>query len=327
MDRGGVLVTGASGFIGAHVVRALVTQGRAVYALVRPTSDLWRLRDVREAKGLTLLRCDLTSDQQVEACLEAIRPELCVHLAWRVDPLTYLHSLENLDCLSASVRLAARLASAGCRRFIGVGTCLEYDRESGAISEAAPTMPRTLYAASKCAVHLVLERLSELTGMSVVWLRLFYLYGPHEDPRRLVPSVIGALLNDQVARVGPGDAVRDVLHIEDVAAAIWAVAQSPLTGPVNIGSGTPRTVREIVERIARLLDRPGQIAFDAVPARPEDPPVRWADTARVRSHTGWMPRVELDEGLRDAIAWWRGCLVEGRGQGFWNHARALLSHP
>lgn len=297
-----VLLTGATGFIGSHVARLLVSEGCKVHAVVRENSDLWRINEI--APQLHLVSCDLLEPDELNAHLERIRPDLVIHLAWYAVPGKYLAARENLSLLEASLHLASRLADLGCKRFIGIGTCFEYDTNLGYLSEESPTRPGSLYAASKLAVQLILEQLAEITGMEVAWLRLFYQYGPFEDERRLVPSVICSLLRSQQAKVTKGEQIRDFLHVEDVAQAIWAVARSSLSGPVNIGSGKPVTVREIATRIGAILDRPDLIALGARPYSASDPMFICANNHRLTENTAWTPQHDLERGLRHTIEWW-----------------------
>ena len=298
-----VFITGATGFIGSHVTRLLLSDGCEVHALVRESSDLWRINDV--VPSLRLVRCDLLAFDALHAHLERIQPDVCIHLAWYAVPGKYLTSLENLSLLNASLHLASRLASLGCQRFVGIGTCFEYDTRLGYLSETSPTRPRNLYAASKLALQVVLEQLANTTGMEVAWLRLFYQYGPFENERRLVPSVICSLLRHQVAKVTQGEQIRDFLHVEDVAAAIWAVAQSDLSGAVNIGSGKPIAVRDIVTQIGAILNRPELIAPGVLPYNPSDPMFICANNRRLTENTTWVPRHDLEQGLQHTIVWWQ----------------------
>lgn len=299
-----VLLTGATGFIGSHVARLLVAEGCEVHALVRPGGDAGRIADV--APSLRVLHGDLTDDAAVESILAAERPEACVHLAWDVGRDGRLDGPGNVHSLGASLRLALRLAEAGCERLVVAGTCFEYDTEAGYLSEASPVRPRTLYGASKLALWQVLERLSAAGAMEVSWLRFFYLYGPAEDERRLVPSVILSLLDGAEAKVTAGEQVRDYLHVEDAAAAVWAVMERGLTGVVNVGSGRPVTVREVVTRIGELAGRPELVKLGALPYRADDPPIVCANNGRLAGETAWSPRFGLEEGLLHTIRWWRG---------------------
>jgi nucleoside-diphosphate-sugar epimerase len=298
-----VLLTGASGFVGSHVARLLLSDTHEIYALERPGTDTWRIADVMN--GLHLIQTDLTDQEQVAAVVGQVRPELCIHLAWYAEHGKYWNSLENLDILSASLHLARRLVDAGCGRLVGVGTCVEYDLAQGYFSEGTSRLhPRSLYAASKLSLHYLLEQVGDLTAMQTVWARLFYLYGPMEDGRRLVPFVINRFLAGESVETTPGEQVRDYLYVEDVASAIVAVAHSPLRGAVNVGSGIPLTVRDLVTRIAQLVGREDLLRIGALPPNPGDPPFICANPTRLYS-ADWQPRYDLNSGLQHTIAWWR----------------------
>jgi nucleoside-diphosphate-sugar epimerase len=299
-----VFLTGGAGFIGSHVARVLVGKGHDVSVAVRETTDCWRIRDL--VPRLRLLPCDLERPETVTEQVKAVRPELAIHLAWYAVPGHYLTAPENSGMLCASIHLASELAAVGCGRFVGVGTCFEYDTALGYLSESSAIRPGSLYAATKVALHTVLEQLGALSGMEVAWARLFYQFGPFEDERRLVPSVVRSLLRDEQVKVTTGEQYRDYLHVEDVGAAIAAVAESDLTGPVNIGSGQPRQIREIVATIGRLLGREPLIRFGALPPRPSDPIFVCANATRLREGTTWTPRfAELEPALQHTIDWWR----------------------
>ena len=296
-----VLLTGATGFVGSQVARAMLREGHEVWATMRSDSDRSRIVDIEA--DLRVVEHDLLRGHP-DALVE-LQPELCVHAAWYVEPGRYLSSAVNIDFLAASARLAHALAKSGCRRFIGVGTCYEYDTDLGRLSEAAPTRPRHLYSASKLSLHLLLEQIASLTGLEVAWARLFYLYGPHEDQRRLVASVARSLVRGERVEVTPGEQVRDFLHVEDVGAALAAIALSSVLGPINVCSGEPVTVREIVEALGRAAGRPELIAVGSRPYAQGDPMVVYGDNRRLREEVGWTPRITLGDGLERTWDWWK----------------------
>jgi UDP-glucuronate decarboxylase len=298
-----VFITGAAGFIGSHIAARATYAGHEVYALVRANTNLRRIQAITPAPHLVV--GDLTSPESYERALEAIRPDVCVHAAWYVEPGKYLLSDSNFELVGSGVALAQRLAAAGCRRFVGIGTCFEYDTSFGYLSERTPTMAKTPYAASKLALQLLLEQVGARTGLEVAWARLFYQFGPGELRNRLVPDVICTLLAEQEVKLSDGKQIRDFLHADDVASAVLAVSESDLVGPVNIGSGQPITVREIATMIATVIGRPDLLAFGTIPPRVADPPFICADISRLVSATDWEPAHGLEDRIRQTVDWWR----------------------
>jgi nucleoside-diphosphate-sugar epimerase len=196
------------------------------------------------------------------------------------------------------------LASIRCGRFVGAGTCLEYDTSGGVLSEESPAAPQTVYARTKHEAFVRTFGVTKRTGMSFGWLRFFYQYGPFEHPARLVPNIILPLLRGDRAAPSPGVQVRDFLHIEDVGSAVASAAVSEVQGAVNIGSGDGVTVKEIVQTIAELCGAEDRVDFGALPQRPGDPLHIVAENDRLRS-TGWEPRYTLRNGLAQTVDWWR----------------------
>jgi nucleoside-diphosphate-sugar epimerase len=294
-----IFLTGASGFVGSRLARLLKDRGHDVHCLVRRGDPAERLAsDVERIEG------ELGELPAWQSEIDRVKPEVCIHLAWTAEPGKYLAAPENVDFVHASAKLAFHLAERGCRRFVGIGTCFEYDVDAGYLSEQTPLRPRHMYSAAKVSLHLLLEQIAALTGMSVAWARLFYLYGPGEDPRRLVASLIRGLLRGEPVAVSPGAQVRDFLHVDDVAAALANVAEGELTGPVNIGSGVPVTVAELSRTVGRLVGKAELVRLGARPYAPNDPMFVCADPRRLMG-TGWSPKWALEAGLEDTIAWWR----------------------
>ncbi|MCL5103757.1 MAG: NAD(P)-dependent oxidoreductase [Armatimonadetes bacterium] len=298
-----VLITGITGFVGSQVARHLINGGHEVHGIIMENDDCRRIDDIMPSVGV--VTGNLNDLDSLAPALEAVRPDVCIHLAWYVEPGKYLPSFENLSSLHATGKLAELMGKMGCGKFVGAGTCFEYDLEYGYLSESTPTKPESLYAACKVAAEGVVSRIGDVTGMRVAWPRLFYQYGPFEDPRRLVAFLITSLMRGEDANVSKGTQIRDFLHVEDVGAAIAAVALSDLTGPVNVGSGVPVTVRQIVWTIAEALGRPELVHFGARQDNPTDPPFVCANNRKLIEGTDWSPKYSLEEGLRQTIEWWK----------------------
>lgn len=294
-----VLVTGAGGFIGRHTLPMLARLGFEIHAVTSRTpppalpADHWHALDLLDAGG-------------VERLVREVRPTHLLHLAWDVRPRLFWESLDNLRWVQAGLGLLRVFQTSGGRRVVAAGTCAEYDwRYERCSEESTPKAPGTLYGTSKHALQLLQAAACARTGVSGAWGRIFFPYGPHEHPDRLIPSVVRALLAGHEALVSHGKQVRDLLYVQDVADAFACLLDSDLQGPVNIGSGASVTLREVVERIAERLGRRDLVRFGAVEPALHDPPVLLAETRRLREELGYTPACSLDEGLDRTIAWWR----------------------
>jgi len=184
------------------------------------------------------------------------------------------------------------------------GTCAEYDWKYGYCSEeATPLAPSTLYGACKNATQHVLKEYSKVTGLSSAWGRIFFLYGPFENPCRLVPSVILNLLSNKEAPCSHGRQIRDFLYVKDVAAAFVALLVSDVRGPVNIASGKPVALKDIILSIADQIDRKDLVRLGALPQKENEPPILLGDIKRLSEELMWHPQYDLDRGIRETIEW------------------------
>jgi nucleoside-diphosphate-sugar epimerase len=293
-----VLLTGASGFIGHHAIQPLVDRGYQVHAVSSQARAA--------TPGVTWHQADLLSPGGAQPALDQVQPTHLLHLAWYVVPGKLISSPENLAWVDASMDLVRRFAAAGGKRVTICGSGYEYDWTYGYCSEQhTPASPNTIYGACKQALNLLVQSFAQESGLSAAWGRVFFLYGPHEHPNRLVSSVIRSLLAGQPAKCSHGRQVRDYMHVQDVAGGLVALLDSPAEGAFNVSSGQAVTLREMVTMIGRILGRPELIELGAIPARANDTPLVAGDNTRMVAATGWTPRFDLEEGLRHTIDWWR----------------------
>jgi dTDP-6-deoxy-L-talose 4-dehydrogenase (NAD+) len=194
-------------------------------------------------------------------------------LAWYAEPGKYLTSERNLDCLAGTLSMAKGASAARLRRFVGIGTCFEYDLTAGTLSVDTPLAPDTPYAAAKVAAFTTLKSWFATTKIEFLWARLFYLYGAREDHRRLVPYLHNQLRNAQVAELTSGTAVRDYLDVDAAADMLVKDVICNRTGPTNICSGKGVTIRALAEEIADQYGRRDLLRFGARPDNLTDPPV------------------------------------------------------
>ncbi len=293
-----VLVTGATGFIGKQCLPLLTARGYEVHAVSSRAIT-------QDGQQILWHQANLLDQQQMAALMDQVRPSHLLHFAWHAVPGKYPTSPENLRWVQASLGLLQEFVRFGGGRIVTAGTCFEYDWQYGYCLEGVtPLAPTTLYGICKHSLQLMLTEFSRLSELSAAWGRIFFLFGPHEHPDRLVAHVVSSLLRSEAARCSPGTQIRDLLYVEDVAEAFVALLESTVSGPINIASGTPVVLRDVILKIADLQGRPELIELGALPSRKNEPPLLVADVRRLRDEVGWKPAYDLEQGLRKTIRWW-----------------------
>ena len=265
-----ILLTGATGFVGKQVLKAIQVQKATITLVVRPG---WKEKiqnhegiiDIFETKDLFA-----ESSEWWEAKCKNI--DIIIHLAWYAVPGKYLTSEVNIDCLSGTLNLVKGASAGGIKRFIGIGTCFEYDHIDGMLSTNTPIKPLSLYAASKAATYLVISQWLSQKNIEFVWCRLFYLYGEGERAERLVPYIRSKLENNQTAELTSGTQVRDYINVSEAGSMIASMAFNKVLGCANICSGIPITIRELAEQIADEYGKRELLRFGARPDNLVDPP-------------------------------------------------------
>ncbi len=263
-----ILLTGATGFVGRQVHKALHERGVPVRAVIRAGMQARLTAPVDKLVATPDLFAEKVA-WWAQAC-QGI--DTAIHAAWFTEPGSYLHSPKNKDCLAGTLALAKGAAQAGVRRFVGIGTCFEYDLGAGTLPVTTPLRPLTPYAEAKAATFIALSHLLPRHNIGFAWCRLFYLYGEGEDARRLVPYLRKQLAAGEPAELTSGAQVRDYLDVAEAGRLIAETALGTAEGPVNICSGVPVTVRALAERIADEAGRRDLLRFGARPDNAFDPP-------------------------------------------------------
>lgn len=299
-----LLITGATGFVGAKVLELALAQGHEVAATVRPQSPARRL--VPFAGRYERLALDLTDRPALTAALAAFRPEAIIHSAWAgVANAARFDNRQISENIDAACALVEAGAAAGCTAFIGTGSQGEYGAGSTMLEDALPE-PTTLYGAAKVTALYLTRQLAAQSGMRHAWLRLFSTYGPDDNEGWLIPSLITQMLRGTRPQTTLGTQFWDWLYIDDVARGLLAAATTPdASGVFNLGSGKPVQVRKAIETI-RDLAAPGmELVFGEVPFRPDQVMHMQADITRLQAATGWAPQVGFAQGISETVAWYK----------------------
>ncbi len=288
-----VLVTGAGGFLGRFAVTTLRERGFEVHGTARqmPTSteaDAWHDANLLDAAASAEL-------------VRAASPSHLLHLAWTTEHPGYWTDPVNREWVTATRRLVEAFADAGGERVVLAGSCAQYDWSGQEpFSEArTPRLPATLYGQAKQEAEDWLDGL----GLSSATGLVFLAYGPYEEPRHLIAYLARTLLAGEEAETTAGEQVRDYVHVADCGEALAALIASPVEGAVNVGTGDGTQVAEVARTVARLVGREDLLRVGAVPG--DDRTRVVADMTRLRDDVGFTPRWGLEDGLRDAVEWWR----------------------
>lgn len=269
-----VLITGAKGFIGKYVAALLEKK----YDVCAFAGNIF--------------------DTDFDALMQVMRPEYLIHLAWITGP-RYLESFENAIFVQKGIEMYEAFYKYGGKRAVYIGTEQEYKRCDHPLKEIDPIEPVSFYAECKAALGNILGKSSQISGKGFVWGRLFFIYGAGEKPKRLMPSIINGLLQNQTVTCSCGSYIRDYIYVEDVASAIVTCLFSEYTGYVNIGGGKKTTISEIADTAKKLIGGTGSINFKTHEECGQYPNIQ-ADISLLES-LGWEQQHTLEEGLKKEI--------------------------
>ncbi|WP_436793933.1 NAD-dependent epimerase/dehydratase family protein [Actinospongicola halichondriae] len=296
-----VLVTGGTGFLGAHLTRALVGLGAEVHVLTSGTQDA-ELDDVRHHLG------SIVDPDSVRAAVAAAQPDVAFHLA------AFTHVGRSWDAADACVRvnvegtmnLLLALADSGCRRTVTASTSDVYGAGVVPFRESATPLPTSPYATSKRAAELLCTMGAEASGWPIVQLRVFNVYGPGQTPDRLIPEIIARANDGDELLMTRGTQTREFNFVDDIVEGflVAAVAEGAAGELVNLCSGTEVSVAEVAETVLDLMGNPIRAQLGALPERPIEIPRVVGDPTRAREVLGWSARTSLADGLSKTIDWY-----------------------
>jgi len=319
-----VLVTGADGFIGSHLVERLVTGGATVTALSLYNSfdsHGW-LDDLSAAmlQQITLVRGDVRNGPFMGRLVEG--QHLVFHLASLISiPYSYeaAHSYVDVN-VTGTVNVLEAARAHGVKRVVHTSTSEVYGTARYTpIDEHHPLQGQSPYSASKIGADMMAEAYARSFDLPVVILRPFNTFGPRQSERAVIPTVIRQCLDPACPAIRTGDLrpIRDFTYVSDTVeafAAIGLVDKLEYGSVYNSGTGTAVSIGEIVEKVRRLTGSQKPVEVEGARVRPEHSEVQRlvADARRLATATGWRPQVTLDEGLAQTIAWWRRRMDTGR---------------
>lgn len=292
-----ILLTGATGFIGRACLRVFQNTDFEVHALFRhrPIADT----------DINWHQCDILDPIQVSKIMDSINPDYLIHSAWYVEHKLFWSSEKNIDYIPATINLYKKFSFNGGKKAIFLGTCAEYaPNYSHCDEETTPLLPTTLYGIAKKQTFELLTQLNKDCPRYAPfsWVRIFNLFGPDENPERLVPYILNSYLQNNPPVLNNPFAIRDHLFVDNLAKAILFLINSDIVGAINVGQNNQYSIAEIAELIHRRHF-------------PELPPPIHATTIKTNNDS-LIPKLEklknlninfdftFEEGLDKALKWW-----------------------
>jgi UDP-glucose 4-epimerase len=302
-----VLVTGATGFVGANLARRLLMEGDEVHLLVRPGHATWRLDDI--ADDVRIHTASVTDAASTRQAVHAAKPAWIFHLAAHgAYPLqTDVHEMIGTN-LIGTVNLVEAALAEGFDAFVHTGSSSEYGAQPAAPSEGCRLDPNSPYAVAKAAATMYCRHVSQRANAHVVTLRLYSVYGAFEEPTRLVPTVIVRAWAGALPPLVDPDVARDFIHVDDVSDACLAVAgraDLPRGSVFNVGTGTQTTIREVVALAKAEFGVAEEPRWGSMPNRCWDTHVWVSDSRRLQRDVGWTAAHDFRTGFRRTIDWFR----------------------
>lgn len=310
MDHGNksrVFVTGASGFVGANVVRALLNKNYDVYVLNRTKLLSWRLKDI--AERITICGGDIIDLSSLKKALSIANPDYIIHLAAYG---AYHYQTEPEKIIEVNVGGTKNLLEASknipYKCFINTGTSSEYGFKDKSMKEDDYCDPVSYYAVSKLAGTHLCKVFACLNNKPITTFRLFSVYGPYEEPTRFIPTIIKALIKKESIKLTSGNQRRDFIYVDDVSDAYMRALAlgKKIQGEIfNIGTGHEYTNDEVVKMLFRSTESKTRIQKGAYPKRMWDAPHWRADISHARKILKWHPHYSLDKGLKKNYSWFQ----------------------
>lgn len=302
-----VVVTGATGFVGANLARRLLSDGHAVHLLVRPGYTAWRLAEIEREVRTHLV--SLQDRAGVERAIDEIKPEWIFHLAVHgaYSSQTDVHDIFQTNVLGA-VNLVEACLKTGFDAFVNTGSSSEYGFKDHPPSEREWLEPNSHYSVTKAAATHYCRFTAQSRKVLIPTLRLYSVFGPYEEPTRLLPTIMVKALQGELPPLVNPRIARDFVYVDDVLDAylLAATRREQEAGAVyNVGSGIQTTLAEVVDCARRVAGIKAEPSWGSMPDRKWDTTSWVADNRKIRSELGWSPKLDFEQGFRLMLDWFQ----------------------
>lgn len=268
-----ILLTGGTGFLGFQILKALLKKKVEINLLVRKKSkNLNKIKNLKKKNKFKIIFCEDIFDEKKNFLRSITKKiDIVIHCAWNVEG-NFMNSDQHLKCLAGTINLAEACLKNKIKKFVGIGSCTEYNPQKGYLSTKTDLNPSTNYSAAKIATFIALKRLFEFNKINFLWCRVFYLFGEGESENRLIPYLTRMLENNQIVKLTSGKQIRDYIDVRIAAKQIISYSLRNFNGETNICSGKGISIKKMVTSIANKFNKKHLLKFGARKENPFDPP-------------------------------------------------------
>lgn len=301
-----VLITGASGFLGSHIVERMIKQNADLSIIVRESSDLWRID--KFIKDLNIFNGDLRNYPRLSEFIRKIKPDIIFHMAaYGVD------SRQNniFDAINTNfigtVNLLSAIGKAGCQKFINTGTSMQYGNKKGKIDESMGYSPNNIYGSTKAAATIMAHQLSCDMDIDIATIIPFGVFGEKEGSHKFFPHVILSILKNKEVALTSCEQYRDYCYVENIIDGFLmaAEAQQVKNEIYNIGNGITKSLRYYVDLISKGINGDVKINYGIVEHRKNDLWNPLPNVDKIINTLGWQPRTPIEEGIKKTVNWYK----------------------
>jgi UDP-glucose 4-epimerase len=302
-----VIVTGGTGFVGANLVRRLLQDGHTVHLLVRKAHNRWRIAEIQD--DLRIYQVELDDAEALAGIVGAIRPDWIFHLAVHGAYSSQIHVSQMIQTnIIGTINLVEACLKIGFEAFVNTGSSSEYGFKTHAPAEIEWLEPNSYYAVTKASATLFCRFIAQSKQVHLPTLRLYSVFGPFEEPSRLLPTLIVRGLQGQLPPLVHPTIARDYVYTDDVSQAYILAATRPGQEPgavYNVGTGNQTTLREVVEIARQELQITAEPQWESMPDRQWDSSIWVSNSRKIQHELNWQPRTTIAQGFSNMVHWLR----------------------
>lgn len=299
-----ILVTGGFGFIGAHLVKRLLTEGAEIFIIGRQGTKTWRLEE--ELKKVSICEVDITDSTKVEKCIKDICPEIVFHLAAygvNSQQKEYIKAA-NINILGM-INILNALKDACCTKFINMGSCAEYGDRKELMREDMYPVPVSIYGSSKASATIIAHQIAKENDIDIITLRPFGIFGEGEERHKIFCNIILSILEDKEVRLTSGEQLRDYCYIENIIDGMVMSAKSNLKNNIfNIANGSILPLKYYIDLIFKYMKTDRVPLYGSIEYRKNEMWSPAADISEIQVELGWSPKIGLEDGIIKTIKWY-----------------------